>query len=353
MEKKKVKKFRLFKNYRYLVGAMPESRCIDDLRMYNNHRFKVFTASPNVDDRPLKMNPYDYFKNARMLDDLHRLNQIDRENKDLLRKINLINRNGGKVDSFNPIAYRRMDNSSAYINKLKEIDKENKLIYRLITSAHGHYNLQDMNDDWKKTLEKIKHSCKMPYTILEKPNADKDLKACPSISEGLEDGNVDRPLCYLEFKELNGKTIGRVLIQLYYDHVPVTVQNFLEICSGNELTYKNCPVHRIVKGRFLETGDITKGNGRGGFSIYGQSFHEENHMLKHTRAGVLSMKRIGMCENNSQFCITFAPMEQLDHKNVVFGKVVKGNDVLFKIETFGRAIGKPYAEIIISKCGKV
>lgn len=44
-------------------------------------------------------------------------------------------------------------------------------------------------------------------------------------------------------------------------------------------------------------------------------------------------------------------MEELDHKNVVFGKVVKGNDVLFKIQDYGRKIGKPYATIIISDCG--
>lgn len=69
--------------------------------------------------------------------------------------------------------------------------------------------------------------------------------------------------------------------------------------------------------------------------------------------GILSMKRIGMSENNSQFCITFTKMEQLDHKNVVFGKVIKGNDTLFKIENYGRKIGKPYAEIIISKCGQL
>lgn len=178
--------------------------------------------------------------------------------------------------------------------------------------------------------------------------------------------------CFLEFQEKNGKPVGRIIIELYYDHVPVTVQNFLEICVGKDLTYEKCLVHRIVKGQFLETGDITKGTGRGGFSIYGETFHEENHMLKHTRSGntrvryflncnyrqvqvlgIISMKRIGTSENNSQFCITFKKMEQLDHKNVVFGKVIKGNDALFKIEAYGRKIGKPYADIIISKCGQI
>lgn len=69
--------------------------------------------------------------------------------------------------------------------------------------------------------------------------------------------------------------------------------------------------------------------------------------------GVLSMKRIPPTENNSQFIITFRAMEGLDHKNVVFGKVVKGNKNLFKIQEYARHIGKPYADLIISNCGEI
>lgn len=65
------------------------------------------------------------------------------------------------------------------------------------------------------------------------------------------------------------------------------------------------------------------------------------------------MKRIPPSDNNSQFCITFRRMEGLDHKNVVFGKIVRGNDNLFKIQGYARNIGKPYADIIISNCGEI
>lgn len=65
------------------------------------------------------------------------------------------------------------------------------------------------------------------------------------------------------------------------------------------------------------------------------------------------MVRIPPEENNSQFCITFTNMEQLDYKNVVFGKIIKGNKILNKIEGYARKIGKPYADIIISNCGEI
>lgn len=67
--------------------------------------------------------------------------------------------------------------------------------------------------------------------------------------------------------------------------------------------------------------------------------------------GVVSMKRIIYTENNSQFIITLTEMEKWDRMHVVFGKVVKGNNVLFRIEDYGRKIGKPYADVIICNCG--
>lgn len=93
--------------------------------------------------------------------------------------------------------------------------------------------------------------------------------------------------CFMEFQVKNGVVLGRIVIELYYDHVPVTVQNFLTICcqKNDNITYKNCAIHRIIPGQYCVTGDITKGNGKGGNSIYGKYFAEENHVLRHTKAG--------------------------------------------------------------------
>lgn len=80
--------------------------------------------------------------------------------------------------------------------------------------------------------------------------------------------------------------LGRVIIELYHDFAPVSVQNFLGICRGeNGLCYKNCLIHNIVRGQCIETGDITKGNGKGGLSIFGETFAAEKNSLKHTKAG--------------------------------------------------------------------
>lgn len=51
-----------------------------------------------------------------------------------------------------------------------------------------------MGQIWKKTFAEIKHSCKLPLVIFTNPTVDEILQSHPSSSEGLEKGNVERPL---------------------------------------------------------------------------------------------------------------------------------------------------------------
>ncbi|XP_057664053.1 peptidyl-prolyl cis-trans isomerase F, mitochondrial-like [Diorhabda carinulata] len=352
--KKKQKVFKPTKNFRYLPGSVSRETNLNDLQKYNSHRYRLFTIRSTMDTTPMPINPHRLFPMSKIAEDIRQCETIDKENKRLLYKINFINRNGGWVDCYNPWAYSRKDDWLSYERKMKQNDKENKMLYKMLLNSESYYSKKDMDKRWENIMEKMSHSCKFPLIITKAVNHDAILKSEPSISSGLnlpQKDTPNRPKCFLEFKVRDGEYLGKVIIQLYFDYVPVTVQNFMELCRGEKLSYKNCLVHRIVRGQFLETGDITLGTGRGGTSIYGKTFREENHVLKHTKAGVVSMKRLPPNENNSQFVITLTKMEQLDHKNVVFGNVVKGFGNLLKIQNYGRKIGKPYVDIIICNCG--
>jgi hypothetical protein len=74
-------------------------------------------------------------------------------------------------------------------------------------------------------------------------------------------------------------TVGRLTIELFDKQVPKTSENFFALCTGSKgkgkagkaLHYKGTPVHRVLKGFCVQAGDMVKGDGSAGDSIYGTS----------------------------------------------------------------------------------
>lgn len=95
----------------------------------------MFTIQKLVDDNPPKMNPYNYLKKSAFTRDRNRLIQIEKENRQLLIKINTINRTKGKIDSYNPGAYKDMTKWKMHENKMKRIEKENREIFKRLMSV--------------------------------------------------------------------------------------------------------------------------------------------------------------------------------------------------------------------------
>ncbi|CAF0978290.1 unnamed protein product [Didymodactylos carnosus] len=124
-------------------------------------------------------------------------------------------------------------------------------------------------------------------------------------------------------------TLGKIVVELYWQHAPKTCRNFAELARRGY--YNGCKFHRIVKEFIIQAGDPT-GTGRGGASIYGKYFDDEIHpQLKHTGAGILSMANAGANTNGSQFFITLAPLQALDNIHTIFGRIYSGMGIAQKI----------------------
>lgn len=148
--------------------------------------------------------------------------------------------------------------------------------------------------------------------------------------------------------EIDGKAAGRITFGLFGDVVPKTTKNFATLCDGSAgignagkpLHYKNSSFHRIIPGFMAQGGDFTSGDGRGGESIYGNKFEDENFKLKHDKPYLLSMANAGPNTNGSQFFITFKETPWLNGKHTVFGEVLDGFDVVEQLERIGSGSGK-------------
>lgn len=180
------------------------------------------------------------------------------------------------------------------------------------------------------------------------------------INEINEIDIISKSNVFLEISR-GGQNIGQVIIELFDEDVPLTCNNFRHLCTRgiknkNTPSYKNTKINCIIKNFMLQGGDVINNNGTSGYSIYGKYFDDENFNLKHNQEGLLSMANCGKDKNNSQFFILTKRngCEQLDNKYVVFGIIIKGYDIIKKIEnTKVDNNNIPVEECSISNCGLV
>jgi len=131
---------------------------------------------------------------------------------------------------------------------------------------------------------------------------------------------------------------GRIKLELFDDKTPNTCANFVKL--AREGFYNGLVFHRVIPD-FMIQGGCPNGTGTGG---PGYQFEDEFHPdLKHDNPGILSMANSGPDTNGSQFFITHGPCDWLDGKHTVFGRVIKGQHVVDRID-----VGDKIKKIIIS-----
>ncbi|XP_027338722.1 peptidyl-prolyl cis-trans isomerase CYP28, chloroplastic isoform X1 [Abrus precatorius] len=156
-------------------------------------------------------------------------------------------------------------------------------------------------------------------------------------------GDTFSPLCS------DSTLLGRVVLGLYGNLVPLTVSNFKSLCLGlGPISYKNTLVHKIFPGQYFlagRQGRPDKGEVRPPHDLprNTETVDAKAFVLTHSKPGVVSLSlsendddddiKLDPGYRNVEFLITTGPgpCPQLDYRNIVFGTVLEGLDVITAI----------------------
>ena len=154
---------------------------------------------------------------------------------------------------------------------------------------------------------------------------------------------------------------GSFSVTLMPDHAPKTVQNFVDLATGNrswtdpqdgqsksEALYPGTIFHRVIDGFMIQGGDPA-GTGMGG---PGYTFEDEVPAdgPAFDRPGLLAMANAGPGTNGSQFFVTVAPSDWLTGRHTIFGEVTDGYDVVERISKVPTgAQDRPADDVVIER----
>ncbi|CAH2063095.1 unnamed protein product, partial [Iphiclides podalirius] len=269
-----------------------------------NHQKELQMTRHKVDDSSPELFPELYLKPRRLDYYARQLEENMIVNKELIKKINLIQRTGGFVDCW--LRPQPTDTYNKLLCKQRQrvldvIRLQNLHIYsRLLIARSEQLLTKELDEAWQDTKHKLILGASLPFILFQ----------TEKIDRGIRDPAFDKP-----------------------SHINRT---------------------KVVPDLYCRGGDVVKDNGFGFYLPEGQAepMPAENYLLKHTVPGVLSMVVTNDNEVPGQFNIIFKPLPQFDGKHVVFGRIISGpTQTLERISALGLPLGTTSSDCIIRSCG--
>jgi len=159
-------------------------------------------------------------------------------------------------------------------------------------------------------------------------------------------------------------SMGTFEVEFYLNDAPKTVENFERLAEKK--FFDGMRVHRVSKNFVIQSGDEKSKDttkialwGTGGQSIWGKPFEDELNPNAQSykegyKKGVLAMANRGRNTNTSQFFVMLNDNLTLPKNYTIFGKVIKGQEVVDAIGKvdiipgqMGPTDGRPKKDVII------
>eukprot|EP01041_Mallomonas_annulata_P007251 gene7251-14787_t len=155
--------------------------------------------------------------------------------------------------------------------------------------------------------------------------------------------------------------IGKIVIELFTDLCPKACENFTYLCTGQKgrdvatqasLDYCGTPFHRLVKGGWIQGGDIIDGSGNQSLSAMGAPFEDECFSVDFgcKAGGIVGYASKSPHSNGSQFFVTLGPCAWMNCTKVGFGRVIQGYSVLKEIGNWPCTNERPNPDLVIRSC---
>jgi len=162
--------------------------------------------------------------------------------------------------------------------------------------------------------------------------------------------------------ERDFEDLGTIHVELFSKICPHACENFVLFCQGavvpglglTRYQYRDCPVHRIVKNGWIQTGDVVDGTGKNSICAFGSADTIPDECFSvdfgFPQGGIIGYANEGAHSSRSQFFITLGPCAWMNHKYQGFGRIIQGFKTLEKLNQVPVSNQTPINKVKILDC---
>ncbi|KAL7199079.1 hypothetical protein ACSBR2_021376 [Camellia fascicularis] len=122
---------------------------------------------------------------------------------------------------------------------------------------------------------------------------------------------------------------GLITVELYKEGSPEVVDEFIDLCQRGH--FKGMPFHHVIKNFVIQGGNSDQPGATEDWTLRGKHSSQLDTSVKH-EAFMLGTSKAKHNKEAFELFITTAPIPDLNEKVIVFGRVIRGEDVVQEIE---------------------